>query len=207
MLSFAGSTVIDPKTNRRMLVCSCLCGGTTLVRPADLRSGRRKSCGCLKKASLRLGAAASIKHGKAHSSTWRIYYAMLRRCYQLHNEAYDDYGGRGISVCDRWRAGFENFLADMGEKPKGLTLDRKDNNDNYCPENCRWATWQQQQRNRRSNVVLEAFGEKMTIVEWAERVGLEQATLSRRIRQGVPVEAALTYPVTPRGQRTSIVMK
>jgi hypothetical protein len=150
LLSLTGDTIIHQKTNRRMPVCICACGGKIAVRPADFRNGRAKSCGCLKRKAFILGAAASRTHGKTHSPEWKTYYAMLERCYNPEHQAYKHYGGRRIKVCASWREGFQNFYDDMGNRPPGLTLDRRDTNGNYEPGNCRWATMKQQQRNRRT---------------------------------------------------------
>jgi hypothetical protein len=130
-------------------VCLCECGNATRVRGSDLASGRTRSCGCLHTEIRR----TARKHGHARragvSPTFQSWSSMLTRCTNPNNAQFHDYGGRGIQVCDRWLK-FENFLADMGERPDGLTLDRRDSNGNYAPGNCRWATWDEQGQNRRS---------------------------------------------------------
>ena len=125
---------------------------------------------------------------------------MLDRCYKADHKFFPHYGGRGIKVCQRWLDGFENFLADMGSRPTGLSLDRIDNDGHYEPGNCRWATWKQQQRNRRSNVYLQAFGARKTVVEWAEATGIKGPTILRRIKHGIRGEQALR-PIIPRSER------
>lgn len=130
--------------------CLCDCGNRSLVVGSDLRSGNTTSCGCRKE---ELRAARFTTHGfRASGRTHPSYPSwanMLQRCTNPNDPAYRHYGGRGITVCERWQS-FENFLADMGERPEGLTLDRTDNEGNYEPGNCKWATRAQQSANRRS---------------------------------------------------------
>jgi hypothetical protein len=117
---------------------------------------------------------------------WNSYYHMLRRCYNPKHRQFHDYGGRGIKVCDRWlgKDGRKNFIADMGERPAGYTLERNDNNGNYTPENCRWASRREQQRNRRNNVIVEYQGRRMTLAEASELSGIRYDTLSERLKAG-----------------------
>lgn len=121
-------------------------------------------------------------------NTWA---QMRQRCSDESCKDFERYGGRGIKVCARWQS-FENFLEDMGERPKGMTLDRIDVNGSYEPGNCRWATPVEQSRNRRSNVFVTYGAATLTVAEWAERTGLERKTLEHRIRSGWDVERALT---------------
>lgn len=131
---------------------------------------------------------------------------MVYRCHRpdlVSPSVFARYGGRGISVCDRWRgypAGFANFLADMGPKPTPRhTLDRADNDKGYSPENCRWATWKEQQQNRRDNVRITHGGETHAMVEWARRIGVAPHTIKQRLRLGWPVALAVTLPaISPR---------
>jgi hypothetical protein len=105
---------------------------------------------------------------------------MMQRCYNSKNSGYKNYGGRGIKVCDRWHT-FENFFEDMGKRPKGLTLDRKDNNGDYCLENCRWATAKEQMNNNRNNNWLTHEGETRNITQWAGIIGISRNTLGKRL--------------------------
>ena len=150
-------------------------------------------------------AAYRKKHAKllAMRGVWR---AMVARCHnpKAHNFAF--YGGRGITVCDRWRESFENFLADVGDRPgPDYTLDRRDNDGAYSPGNCGWATKIEQARNRRSNHVIEFVGVKKSLREWAETTGIPAATIEQRLRKlKWPVGRALTAPVaTSRGEGPS----
>ena len=156
---------------------------------------------------------AAYRHGMARKGKrpavylrWR---SMLARCYSKTNKDYPRYGGAGVTVCDRWRfgdgvlSGFECWLADMGMPPfKGATLDRKDGRKGYTPDNCRWVTAQERANNRRSNRMLEAFGETHSVAQWARIVGIGPKTIRYRLEQGVPPEQALSR-VPNRGTRLS----
>ncbi len=145
------SDLITSGRGKNHWVCACDCGNTTTCSTSHLKGGDSKSCGCLNIDSIR---ARSTVHGHARpkqvTKTFFAWQNMLRRCYDNNNAKYHRYGGRGIIVCDRWRK-FENFLADMGEKPDGLSLDRINNDGNYEPKNCRWTTQKVQQNNRSNN--------------------------------------------------------
>ncbi|MFF7550943.1 hypothetical protein ACFZCU_46175 [Streptomyces canus] len=134
----------------------------------------------------------------ATSPTYQTWRNMRSRCENPNVPAYKNYGGRGITVCERWKS-FDNFLADMGERPEGMTIERIDNDGNYEPSNCRWSTYQQQGRNTRANRRLTWNGETKTIIEWAETLGVKAFTISARLRMGWTTEDALTRPV--RGAR------
>lgn len=128
-------------------------------------------------------ALTRIRHGHSQPPTaiYRAWTAMKTRCNNKAAASWPDYGGRGIKVCERWMHSFENFLADMGEKPRGMTLDRINNDGNYEPGNCRWATASEQVTNRRATHLITYGGETMCLAFWARRFGVYESTLRRRI--------------------------
>lgn len=125
-------------------------------------------------------SGGKIIHGKAGSPIYAIYRTMLARCYNSKNHKFKHYGQRGILVCDRWHK-FENFYEDMGDKPNGKSLDRIDNNGPYSKENCRWASYKEQQNNRRDNILISFEGQTKTLSQWATDLGFNYKTLSDRI--------------------------
>lgn len=134
---------------------------------------------------------------------YRTYRAMLNRCYNQSQKSYKDYGGRGITVCERWRVaaygvGFHNFLADMGHPPPKASLDRIDNSGPYSPENCRWATQSEQANNKRNNRWITANGQTKTLAQWAKELGCNPANILYRIKAGMSEEQAVTTPVADR---------
>lgn len=178
--------------------CRCDCGNEKEILERSLRRGQSQSCGCLRKER---ATAATRTHGEwgrlTKTDECRAWNAMNARCYSVHTPHYPNYGGRGIRVCSRWRGknGFSRFLADMGRKPTpDHTLDRLDNDKNYSPRNCRWATRKEQQNNLRRNRRLTHNGETLTITQWAERVGITQQGLGDRLKRGETLAQALSRP-------------
>jgi hypothetical protein len=186
-------------------LCKCGCGRLTKATGKTLRNGSTTSCGC-RHAEMR-AQGMSRRHGHAsHKSKvtgeYGTWVSMRKRCLNPAHAQYLAYGGRGITICDRWND-FETFYADMGAKPSPKhSLDRIDNNGNYEPGNCRWATAKEQQNNKRDNLVVCAFGKKQTCSEWAREYGLNRAALSQRLRAGWDVERALTTPSRWKERRT-----
>jgi len=180
------------KHNQLMWECECECGVTCLALGHLLRNGEKQSCGCLKREAI---ASVNFSHGMTGTPIYAIYRSMMQRCYDQNSHAYDRYGARGISVCEKWQK-FEGFYEDMGDKPEGMSLERKDNNGDYCPENVVWAGGKAQANNRRSNRVLEHRGKSQTLTQWADEIGMKPQTLHARIFcYGWPVEKALEVTV------------
>lgn len=163
------------KKTRRWF-CRCDCGAEVLTFGNGLRSGHAKSCGCLHK---EIVSAQNFSHGKTGSSTYSSWTAMWMRCTNPAHVSYPNYGGRGISICDRWSS-FENFLADMGERPVGMSLDRKDTMGNYTPANCKWSTREEQENNKRNSVFVTMGGRTQTYSQWARELGMDPSALRRR---------------------------
>jgi len=173
---FGRLTVIMEKTSR-MWECKCECGNKVIVFSEYLQSGRKKSCGCLKK------EGNNYKHGqniKGHTTPeYRAWAEMIKRCRGKNIRAIKDYYSRGITVCDRWLNSFENFFEDMGERPSfEYSLDRYPNNDgNYEPTNCRWATIEQQSRNKRNNIWITYNDETLVLNDWSKKLGIHHSTI------------------------------
>lgn len=137
-----------------------------------------------------------MRTNKQKQPEYRVWAGMKQRCTNPSNPRFPSYGGRGIKLCEPWLE-FDNFLSDMGPRPKGTTLDRIDNNGDYEPRNCRWATSRVQSLNRRDNRLITAFGRTQTLCEWAKEVRINEATISYRIgRSRWPIERALSTPVS-----------
>jgi hypothetical protein len=135
-------------------------------------------------------------HGLTKTPEFRSWQHLRARCYTPTDAKFASYGARGITVCDRWRESFENFLADMGPKPSPRhSIDRKDNDGPYSPDNCRWATNYEQSLNKRNNRRLTLHGETLTLSEWEQRTGISQDTIGARLRSGWSADRALTTPV------------
>lgn len=170
-------------------LCRCDCGRTAIVSGAHLNPGYTQSCGCLRREAGR----NNRKHGLSQSRTHSIWSQMKKRTRSPDSVDFHRYGARGIDVCERWLA-FENFLADMGECPPKKTLERINNDGNYGPGNCRWATRTEQARNTRTNRLITFRGETRPAAAWAEITGLKSATIRWRLSRGWSVERALTMP-------------
>lgn len=193
-----------PAKNRKYLyktyLCLCECGTRKIVREQHLKDGNTKSCGCIVKEN---AAKKNKSHGHCCHPLWETWKGMNARCNNPNSGSYPDYGERGITVCDRWlqkhdsiEDGFLNFLEDMEASfEKGLEIERVDNDESYCPLNCKWATQKEQISNRRNTRELTFNGETLCVAEWSERIGVNyNALLSRVDVLFWSVEKALTTP-------------
>lgn len=164
----------------------CDCGKEKTVLGASLRSGGSRSCD---KCYLLTGS-----HGMWKSKEFSIWSSMKDRCYNPNNSRYENYGERGIVVCERWINSFANFYTDMGDS-NGLSIDRIDVNSGYCPENCRWATPTVQARNRTNNTTFEYKGEVKCVSEWCEIYNIASSTFHNRLKRGWSIEKTIETPV------------
>jgi len=188
---------IGKKVRRKWHVeCRCSCGSLFVAKTAYLIKGSTNSCGCLKH---KTHECYTKSHGKYGTPTYNSWNTMLARCRNPNHTFFHRYGGRGITVCQRWYV-FENFFADMGERPAGTTLDRIDNDRGYEPDNCRWSTNKEQFSNRCTSRQVSIGGVARTIREWSEISGVPYATIWGRLQRGVSADLAvygepkLTHP-------------
>lgn len=200
---FGRLTVIKVERYRKNSISTtvrCVCGEVFKIGASYL--GSVKSCGCLRadREVVNKSISSARRRGSSvngasvdHPTEWLAWSNMINRCYDKGNPQFDDYGGRGIKVCPRWRS-FWNFLADMGKKPSPeLTLERVNNNEGYSPDNCKWATRHEQTRNERRNVNITFRGVTKCLTGWASEIGISTFSLKRRLERW-DLEAALTTP-------------
>lgn len=173
--------------------CTCECGTRFNADIYALTSGKTRSCGCLHRD---MKKTTPRTHGLSKTRTYNSWMSMKARCYTTTLNNYERYGGRGIIVCERWIHSFEAFLADMGERPEGMSLDRIDNAGNYEPGNCRWASGKTQSNNTRRNVHVTHDGQTRTIFQWAAHAGLSGHVLWKRLNvHQWTMEEALSIPL------------
>lgn len=184
---------------RYKAVCQCTCGSDPLVIRLDaIRSGRTISCGCFQKEQ-------TFKHGLSTHPLYHVLRHMKSRCSNSDDPAFKDYGGRGIRVCERWQS-IANFVEDMGDSYQpGLEIERIDNDGNYEPGNCRWATCKEQANNRRNQVTLTFNGQTKSLAAWSEEIGIPYGTLWTRISvKGWSIDRALTTPSLTAAERMKL---
>ncbi|PFH29161.1 hypothetical protein [Burkholderia sp. JKS000303] len=179
-LTYLREAPSEPKKRRAVYLCDC--GNETIAYVANVKRGNTKSCGCFRRVH---STVKSTTHGRSRKSdrAYKAWTHMRGRCMCDTDHKYPSYGGRGIKVCDRWSS-FENFLTDMGEPPSGTTIDRIDNDGDYEPGNCRWATPTEQANNRRSSRIVECGGIRMTIAQWSKKTGVPAGLIFSRLKAG-----------------------
>ncbi|MDP2159282.1 MAG: hypothetical protein Q8K02_02270 [Flavobacterium sp.] len=168
--------------------CECRCGTQRNVLKYTLLNGSSKSCGCLQRENV---SKKATKHGLAKTPLYKVWGAMKQRCYNPKDKGFINYGGRGITICKRWD-NFVNFYKDMGSRPKGMMLERIKNDGNYEPNNCKWATRKEQNRNSRHNRMIIYQGQQKCLNEWAYILGVKYQTLTYRL-ENYSIEKAFTF--------------
>lgn len=196
VLERAETPAYEKNQGRAYWLCRCECGTERVVRGNGLRNGSTLSCGCLQ---VERSSNPSITHGNAKRADnlrmYQIWHGMLARCFNEKHDKYTSYGGRGITVCERWKS-FEMFINDMGECTLDKTIDRINNDGNYEPGNCRWATRKEQQENRSVSLNYEHNGRRMSLKDWSIELGISYSALRSRIRVlGWSIDSALSTPV------------
>lgn len=177
--------------NRNILwECKCDCGNICVISQSNLINQGKQCSECSQKQR----AKSSVTHGMSKTPTYKTWCCMIARCENPNDSRYKDWGGRGIKVDQRWKS-FENFLADMGVKPEGKSIDRINNDGDYTKGNCKWSSNKEQSYNRRSNVLLIAQGKTLTLHEWSVITGIDEETIRARVKRGWTHEKALTSPV------------
>lgn len=184
---------MEPRRSAQIWEFECDCGNFTTGELGQVKNGHKMSCGCH-------ALSVRTKHGfcrfAKNDSFYKVWTGIFTRCYNTRAKEYARYGGRGIRVCERWNK-FENFKEDMFPRPDGMTLERKDNDGPYSPENCKWATRKEQSHNRRTNKNFTFVGITQCLSEWARIVGIGESGLAKRLKRGWSLERALTTPSHP----------
>jgi hypothetical protein len=182
---------VDQDNPRKKLLCRCSCGVERSVFRTNLLSGNSISCGH----ATRRGHVFKYGLETSKHPEYRVWQQIIHRCTKPTSQVWRYYGGRGIKVCERWRESFDNFHDDMGPRPSsGHSIDRIDVNGDYTPENCRWATSDEQGRNKRSNNLIEFNGRTQTISDWSRETGITVSAIFHRIRSGWPLETVFSVP-------------
>lgn len=193
--AFGSLTVLSRhgETGASRWLCRCVCGGEVVCQTSNLRAKRGMACRCATRSA---AAARATRHGANRSPEYRAWNDMITRCTNPKSKAYPSYGGRGIVICETWRASFERFAKDMGPLPAPrYTLERNDVNGPYSTANCRWVTRAEQALNKRTNRILSFGGKSMPLASWAREIGLDPDVLERRINaSGWDIARALTTP-------------
>lgn len=183
--------VVGKKERKTLWRCQCDCGKTVDVQSHNLNNKRYRSCGC---------AVHDLvtTHGGSKTPLYRVWASAKERCYSEACKQYHDYGGRGIGMCQEWRDDFAAFRRDMGPRPVGASIERVNNDGNYEPSNCVWATKEDQCRNKRNNVWLEIDGVSGIVSDWARYAGVNKGTLMDRLKSGWEAKRAVFTPARRR---------
>lgn len=177
VVSYAGFKV------RHCWLCECNCGNKIVTRGNSLKTGNTESCGCIGKERI---IECSRTHGMAHTAEYHIWLGIKKRCYNRNSQYYKDYGDRGIIVCDKWLESFLNFYEDMGERPSKLhSIERINNNGNYCSENCKWAIATEQANNKRNNRYITYQNRKMTVPQWSRELNVNPTSMYAKVYKGL----------------------
>lgn len=193
-----------PKGKRRATtICRCDCGKSGVFVNKYLLNGQTQSCGCL---AVDRFVERSTSHGKSDTREFNIWLGIVSRCKNENVRQYHDYGGRGITVCERWLSSFEAFYEDMGPSPSVKhSIDRRDNNGNYEPSNCRWATKLEQANNCRSNCMMTFYGKTMSRQMWSRISQVKAATIARRLALGWNEKQAVWTPPLKPGAKLNVI--
>ncbi len=191
VLTYAGMKPVGLNRQFAQWHCQCDCGNSAIVTSLNLKANVTKSCGCLQR---EVSGQRATTHGHYKSPEYRVWQAMLDRCRRPNSTVFKHYGGRGISVCDRWVTSFQHFWDDMGPCPVKHQLDRINNDGNYEPGNCRWATKEQNIANRRNTRLMELEGESLPCAEVARRTGIPYYTIRRRALNGLDAHGDVRAP-------------
>ena len=199
--------VIGKTKKHRRFWFKCDCGTEKIINPYNVRTGVIVSCGCKLRESAAQSGRKSATHGESKTNEYRVYRAMLNRCYNPKVDRYPNYGGRGIFVCERWRGegGYQNYVDDMGRKPSPRhSIDRIDIDGPYSPENCKWATREEQANNKQNSSFVEFRGKRQTLAQWEAETGIRALNIHNRIKAGWSTERALTMPTNKTTHRQSL---
>lgn len=181
------------KDGRTIVECLCDCGNTAHVTLNNIRNGNTKSCGCLSNEVRAARAKKNAKHQMSGTAEYHAWEAIIQRCTNPKSQNYPEYGGRGITVCEKWRD-FKAFFEDMGKRPPKTSIDRIDNNGPYAPCNCRWTTASTQMKNTRKSNYFTVEGVRAHITDWGRESGITPNLIRARLRGGWSAKAALTTP-------------
>jgi hypothetical protein len=183
----------NDKHNKTLWNCICDCGKQATIVGSNLTSGHTTSCGCYRKDKI---IESNFSHGMCEIPEYGIWANMIQRSTNSNTPNYSDYGGRGITVCDRWLNSFEAFYEDMGPRPSpNHSIDREENDKGYYKDNCRWATPTEQANNKRNNVRYKLNETDLTHAEISRKYSIHVETLRRRIKVGIPIEQAVISPI------------